>query len=58
MAGPTPFSSPSPLPASMSYTASATRLALAVSTGAGNTVVTTYTWQGCLDGAPLDGGGS
>jgi hypothetical protein len=50
--------SPSPLPASMSYTASATRLALAASTGAGNVAVTTYTWQGCLGRAPLDGGGS
>jgi hypothetical protein len=50
--------SPAPLPASMGYTASATTLALAVLTGAGNAAVTTYTWQGCLSRAPLDGGGS
>jgi hypothetical protein len=50
--------SPSPLPASMGYTASATTLALAVFTGAGNAAVTTYTRQGCLGRAPLDGGGS
>jgi hypothetical protein len=50
--------SPSPLPTSMDYTASATTLALAVLTGAGNAAVTTYTWQGCLDRASADAGGS
>lgn len=44
--------SPSPLPASMGYTATAGTLILGVTTSSTNTAVTTYTRQGCVPSPP------